>query len=70
MHAGRCCGRLRRPAAALPEGRRVPVFSHWGVTGGLFAKEAGTALAALDFSVVQTFSPAGSTRGGGGRAPR
>lgn len=47
---------LVKEMAALPDGRRVPVFSHWGVTGGRFAKEAGTALREVDFSVVQTFS--------------
>jgi branched-chain amino acid transport system substrate-binding protein len=32
------------------------VLSHWGVTGGKFFREAGTALKDVDFSVVQTFS--------------
>ncbi len=41
---------------ALPADMRVPVFSHWGVTGGRLFKQAGPALKEIDFSVVQTFS--------------
>ncbi|HVL35245.1 MAG TPA: ABC transporter substrate-binding protein [Burkholderiales bacterium] len=47
---------LVREMAALPKAERVPVISHWGVTGGRFVKEAGPALFEVDFSVVQTFS--------------
>lgn len=47
---------LVREMAALPVAQRVPVISHWGVTGGRFVKEAGAALAQVDFSVIQTFS--------------
>lgn len=47
---------LVREMAQLPRDRRVPVLSHWGVTGGRFHKEAGEALKAVDFSVIQTFS--------------
>jgi branched-chain amino acid transport system substrate-binding protein len=47
---------LVREMAALPRDKRVPVLSHWGVTGGRFAKEAGPALREVDFSVIQTFS--------------
>lgn len=36
--------------------KRVPIISHWGVTGGDMVKVSGPALAELDFSVVQTFS--------------
>ena len=32
---------LVREMAALPAAQRVPVISHWGVTGGRFVKEAG-----------------------------
>ncbi|MBF0094293.1 MAG: ABC transporter substrate-binding protein, partial [Alphaproteobacteria bacterium] len=45
-----------REVAALPAGRRVPIISHWGVTGGDFVGQAGTALQTVDFTVVQTFS--------------
>jgi len=47
---------LVKEMAALPKDKRVPVLSHWGVTGGKFFKEAGDALKGVDFSVVQTFS--------------
>lgn len=47
---------LVREMAALPAAQRVPVLSHWGVTGGRFFAEAGPHLKAVDFSVVQTFS--------------
>ncbi|HJV25429.1 MAG TPA: ABC transporter substrate-binding protein [Aromatoleum sp.] len=35
---------------------RLPVLSHWGVTGGEFFERTGEALKKVDFSVVQTFS--------------
>lgn len=47
---------LVREMAALPPEQRVPVLSHWGVTGGRFFAEAGPHLKDVDFSVVQTFS--------------
>lgn len=42
--------------ARRPASERLPVLSHWGVTGGEFFKRAGDALARVDFSVVQTYS--------------
>lgn len=42
--------------ASLPENQRIPILSHWGVTGGEFVKQAGPALQQVDFSVIQTFS--------------
>jgi branched-chain amino acid transport system substrate-binding protein len=47
---------LVREVAALPKKERLPILSHWGVTGGEFAKQAGPALRQVDFSVIQTFS--------------
>ena len=47
---------LVREMATLPKSKRVPVLSHWGVTGGRFFQEAGASLKEVDFSVVQTFS--------------
>jgi branched-chain amino acid transport system substrate-binding protein len=47
---------LVREVAALPKEQRLPILSHWGVTGGEFAKQAGPALQQVDFSVIQTFS--------------
>ena len=42
--------------AELPESQRLPVISHWGVTGGDFPKMSGDALNKVDFVVVQTYS--------------
>jgi branched-chain amino acid transport system substrate-binding protein len=47
---------LVREVAALPKEQRLPILSHWGVTGGEFARQAGPALQQVDFSVIQTFS--------------
>lgn len=47
---------LVREMAALPPEQRLPIISHWGVTGGDFAKQAGPALAQVDFRIVQSFS--------------
>ncbi len=47
---------LVREVAALPKEKRIPIISHWGVTGGRFFKEAGPALKDVDFTVIQTFS--------------
>lgn len=47
---------LVREVAALPKADRVPILSHWGVTGGEFTRQAGPALHQVDFSVIQTFS--------------
>jgi branched-chain amino acid transport system substrate-binding protein len=47
---------LVREVAALPKEQRLPILSHWGVTGGEFVKQAGPALQQVDFTVIQTFS--------------
>jgi len=47
---------LVREVAHLPKQQRVPILSHWGVTGGEFAAQAGPALQQVDFTVIQTFS--------------
>ena len=47
---------LVREMARLEPAQRVPVLSHWGITGGRFFSGAGDALKQVDFSVVQTFS--------------
>lgn len=47
---------LVREVAALPPGERLPILSHWGVTGGELPELAGPALRDVDFSVAQTFS--------------
>lgn len=45
-----------RELADLPASQRLPVISHWGVTGGDFPKMCGPALQQIDFAVVQTYS--------------
>lgn len=47
---------LVRHIASLPEEQRLPVISHWGVTGGQFVEACKGQLAHIDFAVVQTFS--------------
>ena len=47
---------LCREIAALPEDERIPIVSHWGVTGGNFASLIRDDLDKIDFAVVQTFS--------------
>lgn len=47
---------LVREMAALPRHQRLPILSHWGITGGEFAMQAGPALQQVDLSVIQTFS--------------
>ncbi len=47
---------LVKEMAALPAAQRLPIISHWGVTGGRFAEMTGAALDQVDFSVIQTFS--------------
>lgn len=42
--------------AALPAEQRLPVLSHWGLTGGLFFEAVRYDLPKIDFSVIQTFS--------------
>ena len=51
-----------REMAALPPGDRLPVVSHWGVTGGVMHELAGDALEKVDLQVIQTFTFVGNTR--------
>lgn len=47
---------LVRHVGRLPAAARLPILSHWGITGGeFFALTAGT-LADVDLSVVQTYA--------------
>jgi len=51
------CAILLRAIAGLDAKLRVPLVSHWGITGGRIHEEVGAAnFAKLDFSVIQTFS--------------
>jgi len=47
---------LVKEIAGLPAAQRLPIISHWGITGGDFARLAGEALHQVDLVVIQTFS--------------
>lgn len=49
-------GRLVRQLGGVDATERLPIVSHWGVTGGKMVQRSGPTLHELDFSVVQTFS--------------
>jgi len=42
--------------AALPGDKRLPVISHWGITGGHFFRDTHRALEKTDLTFLQTFS--------------
>ncbi|WP_448191448.1 ABC transporter substrate-binding protein [Azospirillum sp. sgz301742] len=52
---------LVKEVAALPREQRLPMLSHWGLTGGAFFDSVGAALRDIDFAVVQTYSFIGAT---------
>ncbi len=47
---------LIKEMAALPAAQRLPVVSHWGITGGQFMQLTGQALKHIDLAVLQTFT--------------
>lgn len=47
---------LVRTMAARPEEHRLPIISHWGITGGDWHKGAAAALARIDLTFLQTYS--------------
>jgi branched-chain amino acid transport system substrate-binding protein len=47
---------LVKEIAALPKDQRLPIISHWGITGGNFTQLTDGALGQVDFSVIQTYS--------------
>ncbi len=48
--------KLVRDIATLPKAERLPIVSHWGMSGGTFVEDAGPALQEIDFALVQTYS--------------
>ena len=46
---------LVREVASLPSGKRLPIISHWSVTGGDFPAMTGESLSKVDLAFVQTF---------------
>jgi branched-chain amino acid transport system substrate-binding protein len=47
---------LVREVAALPRQQRIPILSHWGISGGNFVALSGPALRQVDLELIQTFS--------------
>lgn len=47
---------LVKTMAEQPDGKRLPLFSHWGITGGRFPELCGPALHHVELEVVQSFS--------------
>lgn len=47
---------LAKVMLKLPQADRLPIVSHWGVTGGKLPELVGEAFYALDFHVVQTYT--------------
>ncbi len=47
---------LVREMVTIPAKERVPIASHWGITGGNFVQLSAGGLGAVDLVVVQTFS--------------
>jgi branched-chain amino acid transport system substrate-binding protein len=47
---------LAKEVAALPKKDRLPLISHWSITGSDFPALTGSALQSIDLAVVQTYS--------------
>ena len=47
---------LVKAMAQMPIGSRLPIFSHWGITGGRFHELCGPALHHVELDVAQSFS--------------
>jgi len=47
---------LVRELGENPSVKRLPIASHWGVSGGNMVESSGPTLPELDFSLIQTFS--------------
>lgn len=45
-----------RSMAGFPDDQRLPIVSHWGITGGGFFRNAGENLSKVDLVFLQTFS--------------
>jgi branched-chain amino acid transport system substrate-binding protein len=45
-----------RAMTEVPEAERIPIVSHWGITGGNFFRDASEYLDGVDLSFLQTFS--------------
>ena len=47
---------IAKSMASQPEQSRVPIISHWGITGGKFYEQSKDLLDNIDLSILQTFS--------------
>lgn len=45
-----------KTVAREPKGKRLPIISHWGITGGNFPDKVGAPLHDVDLSFLQTYS--------------
>lgn len=52
---------LSRIIAALPVEQHLPIIAHWGLAGGQFFEQAGSALKTVDLALVQSYSFIGKT---------
>ena len=53
---------LMREMTTLPASERLPLLSHWGVSGGQTGQMAGSLVNEVDFVMVQTYSFVGDQR--------
>lgn len=53
---------LLKEMATLQKADRLPILSHWGVSGGQMGEMAGSAMGDVDFVMVQTYSFIGDDR--------
>ena len=53
---------LMREMTTLPASERLPLLSHWGVSGGQMGQMAGSLVNEIDFVMVQTYSFVGDQR--------
>ncbi|MBN1203418.1 MAG: ABC transporter substrate-binding protein [Myxococcaceae bacterium] len=54
-------GNIVKTMARRPLKERLPLYSHWGISGGNFPRRAGPSLAQVELSVFQTFSFVGAS---------
>ena len=47
---------LVKNIAGLPPAERLPITSHWGISGGAFTELTGAAISQVELAVVQTYS--------------
>lgn len=47
---------LVKSIASRPSEQRIPVISHWGITGGNFFEQAGSLMDKVNLSILQTYS--------------